>query len=462
MNNKKELLSRFSSVQIIVFGFLLMILTGAILLWLPISASDGTFTSPIDALFTATTSVCVTGLTTVTTAAHWSLFGKIVILILIQLGGLGVVCAGIGVLILIKKRITMRERMLIQTAYNLENIDGVVRLIKNVSLGAFAVELIGAVFYAIVFIPDYGFIKGVWYSVFHAVSAFCNAGIDLIGDSSLYVYRDNVMINITTMLLIIVGGIGFIVWWDIKKVVLKSFKMRKIKGQLFKKMSVHSKVAVITTLVLIFSGALFIFIAEYNNPDTIGELGTGHKILASFFESVTVRTAGFATIPQQNFRETSYLIILVLMLIGGSPMGTAGGIKTTTVAMIFLCVRSTVKGRKDTEVLGRKISGNNIKTAISVLAIVVSITAGAIFLLTAIEPFGLKDICFEVVSAMGTVGLTTGITGSLSVTGKFIVCAVMFAGRIGPITLAMAFKMRRNNKKMENMRELAEGKILIG
>lgn len=459
-NNNRQ--GKFSPVRIIVFGFLFLIVAGAILLWLPISSAEGVFTSPIDALFTSTTSVCVTGLTTVTTASHWSLFGKIVILILIQLGGLGVVCAGIGVMIVIKKKITMRERLLIQTAYNLENIDGMVRLIKNVTMGAFTVELIGAVFYGIVFIPDYGFIKGIWYSIFHSVSAFCNAGIDLIGDSSLSVYRYNPVINITTMLLIIVGGIGFIVWWDIKKVVLESIRKKRMRGQLFKRLSVHSKVAVVTTVILIFGGAFIILISEYNNPDTIKDMSTGSKIMASLFESVTVRTAGFFTIPQGNFRDTSYIIILILMLIGGSPMGTAGGLKTTTAAMMFLCVRSTVKGHKGTEAFNRRISSDSVRTAISVLAIVAAIIIGAVFILSVIEPFGLRDICFEVVSAMGTVGLTTGVTGSFSMAGKFILCMVMFAGRIGPITLAMAFNMRRGKRKKENMRDLAEGRIIIG
>lgn len=454
--------SRFSSVQIIVFGFFMMILMGAILLWLPISSADGSFTAPVDALFTSTTSVCVTGLTTVTTAEHWSMFGKLVILALIQLGGLGVVCAAVGVMLIMKKKITLRERMLVQTAYNLESIDGMVKLIKNVSLGAFAAEFAGAVLYAIAFIPDYGIIKGIWYSVFHAVSAFCNAGLDLIGDSSLCVYRDDVIVNVTTMLLIVAGGIGFIVWWDIKRVFVGCMRKKHMKGQLFSRLTLHSKVALTTTVILLLLGMCMILVAEHDNPATLGQLESGHKVMSAMFESVTVRTAGFATIPQENFRETSYILIVVLMLIGGSPMGTAGGLKTTTIAMIFLSVRSTVKGRKDTEAFDRKISTENVKNAIAVIAIVVMIVFGAIFMLAVIEPFGLKDICFEVVSAMGTVGLTRGITGDLSAAGRIIICIVMFAGRIGPITLAMAFNMKRRSKKLENMREYAEGRILIG
>lgn len=448
-----------NSVQIIVLGFIFVILVGAVLLWLPISSYSGEFTSPIDALFTATTSVCVTGLTTVTTATHWSLFGKIVILILIQLGGLGVVCVGIGFLMIIRKKITMKERMLIQTSYNLENIDGMVRVIQNVLLGAFTVEFIGACFYAFVFVPDYGWGKGLWYSVFHSVSAFCNAGIDLLGDSSLIMYRDNIIVNIVTMLLIVVGGIGFIVWWDIKRVVVQSIKIRKYRGQLFKRLSLHSKIAITSTLVCIIGGIIVFFIVEYNNDATIGELSVGKKFMSSAFQSVTTRTAGFATIPQQNFRDVSYIVILFLMLVGGSPMGTAGGFKTSTLALIYFTVRTTVKGKKDVEAFDRKISTDSVRMALAVLSIMSVIVMGAILLLVGIEPMGLKDIVFETFSAMGTVGLTRGITGDFSTAGKFIICIVMFAGRIGPISLVMAFNSR---KKTNNVRELAEARILIG
>ncbi len=462
MREKKEGQRRISSVQIIVFGFLMVIIAGAILLWLPISSADRTFTPPIDALFTATTSVCVTGLTTVTTAAHWSMFGKAVILALIQLGGLGVVCVGIGVMIIMKKRITMRERLLIQTAYNLDNIDGMVRVIKNVSLGAFTAEALGAVFYALVFVPDYGWIKGIWYSIFHSVSAFCNAGIDLLGDSSLCMYRDNILINVVTMTLIVTGGMGFIVWWDIKKTTGNSIRTGRWRGQLFKRLSVHSKAAVITTLICIIAGTGLIFLFEFNNQDTIGSMNVGNKLMCSAFEAVTTRTAGFASIPQELFRDTTYIVLLILMLIGGSPMGTAGGFKTTTLALIFFSVKSTVKGKKDTEAFGRKIGGENIKTALAVLSIIFAIVFAAIVTLTAIEPFGLKDIAFETISAMSTSGLTRGITPMLSSAGKAIICIVMFAGRIGPISLVMAFNIRRKRENMTNMRELAEARILIG
>lgn len=451
-----------SAVQKIAFGFLSLILIGAILLCTPLASADGTFTSPIDGLFTATTSVCVTGLTTVTTATHWSIFGKVIILMLIQLGGLGVVCASMGVLIIIRRKITMRERLLIQAAYNLDSIDGMVRLIRNVIKGAFVVEGMGAVFYAFAFVPEYGLAKGIWYSVFHSVSAFCNAGIDLIGDSSLYVYRDDILVNLVTIVLIISGGIGFIVWWDIKKVFVKAFKIRKIRGQIFSRLTVHSKLAITTTIICIITGMVIFFIIEYNNVETIGEMDAGHKVLTSLFQSVTTRTAGFATIPQESFRETSYIIIVVLMLIGGSPMGTAGGFKTTTLAMVFLSARSVLKGRKNTEVFKRKISSDNIRTAIAVLSIVMAISIVGVFILSAIEPFALKDIVFEVTSAMGTVGLTRGITPNLSTVGKLVICIVMFAGRIGPITLVMAFNSRKKSEKMTNMRELAETKILIG
>lgn len=460
MNKKKQ--RHFNSVRIIAFGFFLMIFLGAILLWLPISSANGNFKPPIDALFTATTSVCVTGLTTVVIATHWSVFGKIVILFLIQLGGLGVVCAGMGVAMMTKRKITMRDRMLIQTSYNLDSMDGMVKLIRKIIVGVFAVEGIGAISYAIAFVPTYGLIKGIIYGVFHSVSAFCNAGIDLVGASSFCGLRDNVAVNITTMLLIITGGIGFIVWWDLAKVIKRSFSLRRVKKQLFCKLTVHSKLVLITTFICIFGGAILILIGEYTNSSTIGELGFGKKVMSSLFESVTTRTAGFATIPQENFRETSYLFIIILMLIGGSPMGTAGGLKTTTIAMIFLSVRGTIKGKKDVETLGRKLCNDSIRAAISVLALGISVVIIAVVLLVALEPFSMKDIVFEVVSAIATVGLTRGITTELSVAGKLIIVLVMYIGRVGIITMAMAFNIKGKKKQNTNIRELAETKILIG
>lgn len=460
MIKKKQ--RHFSSVRIIAFGFMFLIFLGAILLWLPISSANGSFTPPIDALFTATTSVCVTGLTTVVIAAHWSIFGKVVIILLIQLGGLGVVCASMSIVMITKKRITMRDRMLIQASYNLDSMDGMVKLIRKVIAGVFAVEGIGAILYSIAFIPEYGLAKGMLYGVFHSISAFCNAGIDLIGASSYCVFRDNVLVNITTMLLIIASGIGFVVWWDLAKVIKKSVSLRRVKNQLFCKLTVHSKIVIITTLICIFGGAVLILISEYSNSSTIGELGFGNKVMSSFFESVTTRTAGFATIPQENFRETSYIFILILMLIGGSPMGTAGGLKTTTIATIFLSVRATVRGKKDTEAFGRKIGNDSIRAAISVLTIGVSVVIVAVVLLAAIEPFSIKDIVFEVVSAIATVGLTRGITTQLSVAGKLIIILVMYIGRVGLITMVMAFVIKGKKEKNTNIRELAETKILIG
>lgn len=451
---------KLSSTQFIIAGFIGIILTGTVLLMMPFSSADGSFTPFDNAFFMATTSVCVTGLTTLTTAVHWSFIGKVIILILIQLGGLGVVCVGIGIMIIIKKRITLKERILIQEAYNLDNIDGMVRLIKKVIIGAFFMEAIGAVLYSTVFIPDYGLERGLWYSVFHSISAFCNAGIDILGEVSFEAYRTNIIVNLTTMILIVTGGIGFIVWWDIKKVFVNAREIKKYRGQLFARLDVHSKIAIVMTSILIILGATVIFVMEYNNSSTIGDLSLGNKIMVSFFESITTRTAGFATVNQSLFRDGSAVIIMLFMFIGGSPMGTAGGLKTTTVAMILLSVRGTIKGRRETEVFDRRISRENIKTGQSVIALGFIFAITAIIVLTVTEDVGLKDITFEVMSALGTVGLTRGLTPELSVSGKFIIALVMFAGRLGPITLAMGFS--KKYKKTTNLRELAQTKIMVG
>lgn len=444
------------------------------MLTLPISSATGEFTNPIDALFTTVTSVCVTGLVTVTTAIHWSLFGKVVVLILIQLGGLGVICCSIGVLMLIGKRIDLRDRIMIQESYGLdEDIGGEVvkngtgnglkgydGLIKRIIRGTFIIEGIGAVLLSIRFIPDFGMVKGIWYSVFHSVSAFCNAGLDIIGDSSLIVYRGDALINLTICFLIITGGIGFIVWWDVIRVIKQAKKAGKCRGMLFKRLSLHSKLAVTTTAVLIITGTVAFFILEFNNPETMGNEPIGTKLLMSLFQSVTPRTAGYLTVLQENLTDSSYIITMLLMIIGGSPMGTAGGLKTTTIAMVIMCVLGVVKGKKDTEAFGRRISSENIRTGITVITISMATLVTAIIALIVIEPFPVKKIAFEAVSAIATVGLGVGMTPFMTSAGKLIVILLMYIGRIGPITMAMAFSDKRS-RAMDGA-ELAGKKIIIG
>ncbi len=449
-----------STTQMIAFGFLVAILIGSVLLALPISAADGKATNYVDALFTATTTTCVTGLTTVTTATHWSLFGKVVIMLLIQFGGLGIVTFTTTILLALRRRITLKERLLIQDAYNLDTLKGLVKLTIKIIKGTLLIEGIGAVFYAIQFIPEYGLLKGIGCSIFTSISAFCNAGVDLVGDSSFVPYQTNVLININTMVLIILGGIGFPVWWDIIHTgkQLKNGHIKKEK--LFNKLELHTKIVLTTTLILILFGAILTFAIEYDNPNTIGNMSFGNKVLTSFFQSVSTRTAGFATIPQQNFEQGSSFLYLILMFIGGSPSGTAGGIKTVTIAVLILAMWSSIRNKQDVEVYHRRITDNYVKKAATVAGISILVLFTSTLLLTITEQADFLDIIYESTSAIATVGLTRGITTELSELGKIIIIVTMYLGRIGPITMALAFNARK--KTCSNSRKLPADKILVG
>ena len=464
----------FNTTRTVAIGFLLIIMVGTCLLMLPISSSNGEVTPMIDAMFTTVTSVCVTGLVTVTTATHWSLFGHVVILILIQLGGLGVICCGVAVLMLLKKRISLRERMLIQESYGLneemggeeseyginKRFTGYDGLIRRILRGTFIIEGIGAFCYASRFVPMFGWGKGIWYSVFHSVSAFCNAGIDIIGETSLLEYRTDVVINLTTVFLIVFGGIGFVVWWDVVGVIRMAWHKKKYKNMLFRKLTLHSKLAITMTLALIIGGTILIFAFEYRNMATMGNESIKGRVLMSLFQSVTTRTAGYFTMMQEHITDATYIISIVLMFIGGSPMGTAGGVKTTTTAMVVMCIISVIRGKKDVEAFKRKISTADIRTGLTVIGISGVVLVTAIILLTIIEPFPLKKIVFESVSAIATVGLGAGMTPYLTSAGKFILIVLMYIGRIGPITMAMAFGAK-HSAALDGV-ELAEKKIIIG
>lgn len=444
------------TTRVIALGFALVILAGALLLTLPISSATGQWTSFIDALFTATTSVCVTGLVTVTTATYWSLFGHIVILILIQLGGLGIICCGMAIMLLIGRRMGLKERMLIKESYGItENID-----ISRILKGTFIIEGIGAILLGIRFIPKYGLLKGVWYSVFHSVSAFCNAGIDVLGENSLCDYRNDPLVALTICGLIALGGIGFVVWWDVHRVLKNAVREKRYKNMLFSKLTLHSKVAITMTFVLIIIGTVTYYIVENDNPSTMGNESLGGKILMSIFQAITPRTAGYFTMPQEGMRDPSYIVTVVLMLIGGSPMGTAGGFKTTTVAMIVACAISVILGRRETEMFNRRVAVENLRAGIAVITISVTALLGGVILMTIIEPFSIRAIVFEEVSAIATVGLGYGITPFLSVAGKLILIFLMYIGRIGPITIGMALGGKKN--KVLETTKLAEKKIIVG
>lgn len=431
----------FSTTQIILLSFLVVIFIGSALLALPISSASGEPISYIDALFTATTSTCVTGLVTVPTYSTWSVFGQIIILILIQIGGLGVIAFMSAFMILINKKMKLKDYQLIQDAFNLNTLDGLKRFIKYVFIGTFIIEFLGMIGYMFVFIPEFG-IKGIWISLFNSISAFCNAGIDIIGDNSLCNYATNPLINITTSLLIILGGIGFIVWWDILR-VLKQFKNKKFKC--FKSLSLHSKIVLSTSLILIFGGALLIFIFEYNNVNTIGKMAFFDKFQVALFQSVTTRTAGFASISQANLTNPSTIICLILMFIGGSPVGTAGGIKTITIVSLFAVAIASIRNKKDVVLFNRNLSEEVVKKAVAVTCMSFLIVTISTILLSLTIDKSITDILYETVSATATVGLSRDLTPYLNTWGKLIIIATMYLGRVGPISLAIAFKSKKQS-----------------
>ena len=435
---------RISTTHIILLSFLIAILIGALLLSLPISSANGKPTSFLDALFTATTSVCVTGLVVTPTVSSWSVFGQVVILLLIQVGGLGVITIMSGLMIALHKKIGIGDRMLLQDAFNLNSLSGLVRFVKKVVAGTLIVEGIGALLYMTVFIPQFG-AKGIWISVFTAVSAFCNAGIDIIAENSLCDYALNPVINIVTCALIILGGIGYIVWWDVLR-VLKEARTKKVR--FFKALTLHSKIAITASLILIFVGAVLIFAFEYNNPKTIGNYTLLQKMEVSLFQSVTTRTAGFATVPQENLTNASAIVCLFLMFIGGSPVGTAGGIKTVTIAVIIVAAISSIRNKEDTEVFGRQLTKQAVSkaTAVTFMSFIIMFTSTV--LLSAVTDANALDVVYETASATATVGLTRNLTASLGNIGKLIIIITMYLGRVGPISLAVAFKRSKDNQNV--------------
>lgn len=450
---KKE----FTTTRIIALGFLGAILIGTVLLMLPISARSGRMTGVVDALFTSTTSVCVTGLVTVPTYAHWTVFGQVVIALLAQVGGLGVITFTMMFFLALRRRIGMKERLLIQDAYNLDTIQGLVVLVKKIVKGTLIVEGIGALLYMTVFVPDFG-VRGIWYSIFNSISAFCNAGMDVIGPDSLIPYVGNPVVNVTTMILILLGGLGFPVWWNVVDVLRQRHKKRRGVRVSLQHLSLNSKLVLFMTFALIVGGAFFVFVLEFNNPATLGHLSMGEKIQAAFFQSVTTRTAGFCTISQAGLGKATALICCILMFIGGSPSGTAGGIKTTTMAILFLTVVSIIKGRRDTEMFGRKVGDIAVRRALSIFGVSLGVMILAVIILAAVQPGDFIDCLYEVISAIATVGLSRDFTTELNLVGRMIIIITMYIGRIGPISLALFF----NSKRFVNVKSYPEERVSVG
>ena len=427
-----------STTHIILLSFLLAIVVGTGLLWLPISTKSGESVAFLDALFTATTATCVTGLVTVTTATTWSVFGQIVILVLIQVGGLGVITVMAGVMMALNRRMGLSDRLLLQDAFNLNTLSGLAAFIRRVIIGTLVVEGVGALCCMTVFVPDFG-ARGIWISVFHAISAFCNAGIDILATDSLCAYATDPVINSVTSLLILLGGLGYVVWWD----VIRVLSDRQIKGRRLRHLTLHSKIVLSSTAILLIGGALLILLFEYDNPLTIGNMSLFDKIQVSLFQSVTTRTAGFASVPQQYLTAGASAVSLLLMFIGGSPVGTAGGIKTVTVAALVATVTATVQNKSDVTLFGRRLSGSAIRRAVPVTGISFAIMTLSSLLLCATTEASLPDVLFETVSATATVGLSRDLTASLPPVAKAVVIATMYLGRVGPISLAFAFRVKK-------------------
>ena len=441
------MIKRRTNVEILALGFAIVILVGTFLLLLPISSNHTDF---LDALFTATSATCVTGLVVYDTATHWTLFGQIVILILIQIGGLGFITIGVFLATYLKKKISLRQRGLIEESVSSLKLAGGVKLVKHIIKGTFLFEGIGAVILSLVFIEDFGLLKGIYLGIFHSVSAFCNAGFDLLGIiepyGSLTPYASNIVVNITIMILIIIGGLGFVVWQDLYEKKLH-----------FRNYLLQTKIVLITSFIFIFGGAFLFYIFEYQHA--LASLSSEEAILASFFQSITCRTAGFNTIDVSHLKPATSLLMMLMMFVGGSPGSTAGGIKTTTFAVLIIFVYSTMTNKSEANAFNRRFDSKTIKKACSVFLINFIFIIISSFIIFNDQPhLPMQDTFFEIFSALGTVGISTGITRQLTMLSKIVIVLLMYCGRVGSLTLALSLSRK---KKISNCKNPVE-KIAIG
>lgn len=436
MDGKSEGKKRLSQTQFIILGFLIIIVVGTFLLMFPISSADGSFTSFADCVFTAVSATCVTGLVVVDTFTHWSVFGQIVILCLIQVGGLGFITIGVMFSMILRRRIGLKTRGLLQESVNTLKIGGIIKLTKKIIKGTLLIEGIGALILGIRFSFDYEPLRGMYYGLFHSVSAFCNAGFDLMGINEPYCsltrYVGDPVVNITVMALIIIGGIGFIVWDDITTNKLN-----------FKKYMLQTKVVLVTTAVLVLGGGLLFFATEFNN--TMAGMNPGTRILASLFSSVTARTAGFNTVDTAALTGGSKILTVVLMFIGGSPGSTAGGIKTTTIFVLLINLFSGISTGKGGSVFKRRFEEDAVRKASFVFLLNLLLGLVACFIILAVNNLAFEDVVFEVFSAIGTVGMSTGITRDLNIVSRVIIMILMFCGRIGSLSFALSFMQNKKS-----------------
>lgn len=413
---------------VLSLGFAILITFGGVLLSLPFFTKSGEATDLIDSMFVAASASCVTGLTPVNTFEHWNTYGHVLLIILIQIGGLGVMSLASIIPLILGKKIGMKSRQILKEQLNVESIEGMIVLFKYVLVFTFGIEILGAILLSFRFIPLYGAGTGIWYSIFHSISAFCNAGFDILGDS-IYPFRDDILVNLTLSSLVIVGGLGFVVTSEL-------FRRRS-----FEKISTHSK------LVLLISGALLVlgtvmFLFLENGDGVLQYESVKGSILESFFQSVVARTAGFYSVDLSKIKDSTALMLMGLMFVGGSPGSTAGGIKTTTLGVLFISTHAVVRGESEPVVFGRHIGMDVVRKALAIFLVSITIVLSVSFILTITESARLVDILYETVSALATVGASKGITADLSDVGKILITFCMYLGRLGPMTMAFAFGMK--------------------
>ncbi len=447
----RQMLRRMRPPQIVVLLFLALVLVGSGLLCLPVCSQAGQPTDFLTALFTATSATCVTGLIQVDTGLYWSGFGQAVILALIQIGGLGFMTIATVFFLALRQKVSFKQRLVLAQGLGIDDVSGVVSLVKNVLLGTLAVEGAGALILFFRFLPEFGAARAAWYGVFHAVSAFCNAGFDVLGDvsygGSLSRYVEDPVVNLTIMALVLIGGLGFAVWGELRHT------------RRFSRLSLYARLVLLITAALTFgSGALFALL-EWNNPQTIGALSPGGKILASLFQSVTLRTAGFVSFNQDGLTEVSKLLSCALMCVGGSSGSTAGGVKTVTMGLVLLSAWSAMRGKAQLVIFRRGISRLDRENASALALLVLSLALLGAAVLSVCDGCSLLNAVYETMSAICTVGITTGITASLCVASKLILIVYMFFGRVGIMTIGIGFMMAdRAHARVQ----YAEAKVMIG
>jgi len=440
-----------SPMKIIAITFAVIILVGALLLSLPVASRNGVSCGFRPALFTATSATCVTGLVLYDTWTQWSGFGQLVIISLIEIGGLGFMSAATLFVFLLRRRIGLKQRLIMAQALSVSDMDGVVRLQKTVLSGSLTIEAIGALILTLRFWPEYGFSRALSWGFFHAISAFCNAGFDIFGSitpgASLMEFQSDPIVLLTLGALVILGGLGFLVWEEIAT------------KRSFRKFSVYTKLVLLTTAALLLAGWVLTLLLEWNNPATLGSMTLGDKLLNGFFQSVTLRTAGFAAIDQALLTDGGKAVAMVLMLVGGSSGSTAGGLKTVTFVVLFLFMASRARGRSTVCVFKRTIPQGQVLDAMTIAFIMIALAMFGGAFISATSPIGFTDALYESVSALATVGLTAGVTGSLSIPAQVLIIVYMYFGRVGVLTISMGFLM---GDRTEERFRYAETNLLIG